>query len=126
RRGGARVSQRGRTIDSLSRHQTGGGNPVLALRCGRRPPMSGYLSQNYPLINAFRSAGLSRDRRAARALNRVFKMAPKLSDYFERDEIVAHKGELDRPISGIVMDSRRVVPGNVFFALPGLRTDGSG
>ena len=23
------------------------------------------------------------------------------------------------------MDSRRVVPGNVFFALPGLRTDGS-
>ncbi|MDD2762451.1 MAG: UDP-N-acetylmuramoyl-L-alanyl-D-glutamate--2,6-diaminopimelate ligase [Opitutaceae bacterium] len=53
-------------------------------------------------------------------------MAPKLQDYFPADEIVAIKGDLDRPISGLTMDSRRVVPGNLFFALPGLRTDGSG
>ncbi|HEY0945586.1 MAG TPA: UDP-N-acetylmuramoyl-L-alanyl-D-glutamate--2,6-diaminopimelate ligase [Opitutaceae bacterium] len=53
-------------------------------------------------------------------------MAPKLADFFEDTEIVAHKGPLDRPISGIVMDSRRVVPGTLFFALPGLRTDGAG
>ena len=36
-------------------------------------------------------------------------------------EILASKGTLDRPISGLVMDSRRVVPGTLFFALPGLR-----
>jgi UDP-N-acetylmuramoyl-L-alanyl-D-glutamate--2,6-diaminopimelate ligase len=53
-------------------------------------------------------------------------MAPKISDYIRDDEIVAHKGSLDLPISGLVMDSRRVVPGNLFFALHGLRTDGAG
>ncbi|HVU23508.1 MAG TPA: UDP-N-acetylmuramoyl-L-alanyl-D-glutamate--2,6-diaminopimelate ligase [Opitutus sp.] len=52
-------------------------------------------------------------------------MAPKLSDYFGEDEILAVKGSLERPISGIVLDSRRVVPGNLFFALPGLRADGT-
>jgi UDP-N-acetylmuramoyl-L-alanyl-D-glutamate--2,6-diaminopimelate ligase len=52
-------------------------------------------------------------------------MAPKLSDFIHEDEIIALRGSLDRPISGLVMDSRRVVPGNLFFALPGLRTDGT-
>ncbi|HEU5080528.1 MAG TPA: UDP-N-acetylmuramoyl-L-alanyl-D-glutamate--2,6-diaminopimelate ligase [Opitutaceae bacterium] len=52
-------------------------------------------------------------------------MAPKLSDYFRDGEILGSKGTLDRPISGIVIDSRRTVPGNLFFALPGLRTDGA-
>jgi UDP-N-acetylmuramoyl-L-alanyl-D-glutamate--2,6-diaminopimelate ligase len=51
-------------------------------------------------------------------------MAPILSDYINEDEILALKGSLERPISGLVMDSRRVVPGNLFFALPGLRSDG--
>src|SRR6185503_17575587 len=57
--------------------------------------------------------------------HRIFKMAPKLSDYFRDEEIVAVKGSLDRPISGLVLDSRRVVPGTLFFALPGLRADGA-
>ena len=35
------------------------------------------------------------------------------------------KGTLDRPISGLVLDSRRVVPGTLFFALPGQRADGA-
>ncbi|MCF3648991.1 UDP-N-acetylmuramoyl-L-alanyl-D-glutamate--2,6-diaminopimelate ligase [Synoicihabitans lomoniglobus] len=52
-------------------------------------------------------------------------MAPKLSDYLSEDEVIAVKGSLSRPISGLAIDSRRVVPGNVFFALPGLRTDGA-
>jgi UDP-N-acetylmuramoyl-L-alanyl-D-glutamate--2,6-diaminopimelate ligase len=52
-------------------------------------------------------------------------MAPILSDYLSAEEIVSSKGSLDRPISGLVMDSRRVVPGNLFFALPGLRADGA-
>jgi UDP-N-acetylmuramoyl-L-alanyl-D-glutamate--2,6-diaminopimelate ligase len=86
----------------------------------------GYLAQNYPLIHAFTSRPAARrDRRETAVRNRVFKMAPKLSDYFADGEIVAVKGTLDRPISGLVLDSRRVVPGNLFFALPGLRTDGA-
>jgi UDP-N-acetylmuramoyl-L-alanyl-D-glutamate--2,6-diaminopimelate ligase len=88
--------------------------------------MIGYLTQNHPLIQAFQSRPGGRTRKETLARNRELKMAPKLSDYFKEDEIVASKGPLDRPISGIVMDSRRVVPGNLFFALPGLRTDGGG
>jgi UDP-N-acetylmuramoyl-L-alanyl-D-glutamate--2,6-diaminopimelate ligase len=111
--------------------------------------MIGYLTQNYPLIHAF-AAAASADleapvaprtrRRGAPARNvsgsprrspldsrpsTPFSMAPSLSDLFAEGEIVASRGPLDRPVSGIVMDSRRVVPGHVFFALPGLRTDGS-
>lgn len=111
--------------------------------------MIGYLTQNYPLIHAF-AAAASADleapvaprtrRRGAPARNlsgsshrsspdsrpsTPFSMAPSLSDLFAEGEIVSSRGPLDRPVSGIVMDSRRVVPGHVFFALPGLRTDGA-
>ena len=85
--------------------------------------MIGYLSQNYSLIHAF--APVRRTRREAHAATRIFKMAPKLTDYFQEAEILAVKGSLDRPISGLVIDSRRVVPGTLFFALPGLRADGA-
>lgn len=87
--------------------------------------MIGYLTHNYSLINAFAPVSASRTRRETLDRNRVFKMAPKLSDYLGEEETLAVKGRLDRPISGLVMDSRRVVPGNVFFALPGRRTDGA-
>ncbi len=88
--------------------------------------MIGYLTQNYPLIHAFRPRPPARRTRQENLVrNRVFKMAPKLSDYFSEGEILAVKGSLDRPISGLVMDSRRVVPGTLFFALPGRRTDGA-
>jgi UDP-N-acetylmuramoyl-L-alanyl-D-glutamate--2,6-diaminopimelate ligase len=85
----------------------------------------GYLTQNYSLIHAFAPRAAGSTRRDAQARNRIFKMAPKLSDYVRDEEIVAVRGSLDRPISGLVMDSRRVVPGTLFFALPGLRTDGT-
>jgi UDP-N-acetylmuramoyl-L-alanyl-D-glutamate--2,6-diaminopimelate ligase len=85
----------------------------------------GYLTPNHPLVAAFRSQPLSRTRAARRVTQRIFKMAPKLSDYFHDGEILAHKGDLDRPISGLAMDSRRVMAGNLFFALPGRRADGS-
>ena len=87
--------------------------------------MIGYLSQNHALIHAFQPRAAQRTRRETLALNRIFKMAPKLSDYLRDDEIVAVRGSLDRPISGLVMDSRRVVPGTLFFALPGLRAQGA-
>jgi UDP-N-acetylmuramoyl-L-alanyl-D-glutamate--2,6-diaminopimelate ligase len=82
----------------------------------------GYLAQNYPLVHAFQP--IRRTRRESRATTRIFNMAPQLSDYFHADEILAVKGTLERPISGLTIDSRRVVPGSVFFALPGTRTDG--
>ena len=88
--------------------------------------MIGYLTQNYSLIHAFRTAPAWADAgRAGRSADRIFKMAPKLSGLFSARRVVAVKGGLDRPISGLTMDSRRVVPGNLFFALPGLRTDGA-
>ena len=87
--------------------------------------MIGYLSSNHALIAAFAPRPARRTRGETIALNRVFKMAPKLSDYFGDGEILATKGSLDRPISGLVIDSRRVVPGNLFFALPGFRADGA-
>lgn len=87
--------------------------------------MIGYLTLNHSLIHAFQPRPAKRTRREALAVSRVFKMAPKLSDYFRDGETIAVKGSLDRPISGLAIDSRRVVPGMLFFALPGHRTDGS-
>ena len=86
--------------------------------------MIGYLTPNYPLVAAFRSLPLNRSR-ASCSTSRIFKMAPKLSDYFSEEDIIASKGDLDRPISGLAMDSRRVMAGNLFFALPGRRADGN-
>lgn len=97
--------------------------------------MIGYLTQNYPLIHAFAADAPSAQdggkiaprshRGSHNPFPSVFKMAPQLSDLFSEGEILALRGSLDRPISGIAMDSRRTAPGNVFFALPGLRNDGA-
>ena len=87
--------------------------------------MIGYLVQNYPLIDAFQPRRLGRTRKETRFISNIFSMAPKLQDLFADGELLAVKGTLDRPISGLVMDSRRVVPGNLFFALPGYRADGA-
>ena len=87
--------------------------------------MIGYLTQNHALIHAFQPRVTDRARRLDPVSQRVFKMAPKLSDFLGENEAIAVKGSLDRPISGIVMDSRRVVPGTLYFALPGLRIDGA-
>lgn len=87
--------------------------------------MIGYLTPNYPLVAAFRSLPKTRTRPADPVSQRIFKMAPKLSDYIRDGEFLTSKGDLDRPISGLAMDSRRVMPGNLFFALPGRRADGN-
>lgn len=84
--------------------------------------MIGYLTSNHPLIQAFAPA--RRTRREAGATLRLRRSAPRLADFLAEEEIVAAKGPLERPISGLAIDSRRVVPGAVFFALPGRRTDG--
>ncbi len=88
--------------------------------------MTGYLVHNYPLIRAFQPRPFGRTRKEDKVFTELSRMAPKLQDFFENGELLAVKGPLDRPISGLVMDSRRVVPGNLFFALPGRRADGAG
>jgi UDP-N-acetylmuramoyl-L-alanyl-D-glutamate--2,6-diaminopimelate ligase len=85
----------------------------------------GYLINDSSLIQAFRNLPHGRARKLDVISQRVFKMAPKLTDYIKEGEVTNIRGEMDRPISGIAMDSRRVVPGNLFFALPGLRADGA-
>jgi UDP-N-acetylmuramoyl-L-alanyl-D-glutamate--2,6-diaminopimelate ligase len=85
----------------------------------------GYLVPDYPLVAAFRSLPVPRTRRPSRVQRRVFKMAPKLPDYLPEEEILSSRGDLDRPVSGLAIDSRRVLPGNLFFALPGRRADGA-
>ncbi|HRE04503.1 MAG TPA: UDP-N-acetylmuramoyl-L-alanyl-D-glutamate--2,6-diaminopimelate ligase [Opitutaceae bacterium] len=90
--------------------------------------MIGYLTHNQALVHAFQPrapVAAGRARRESAVSRRVFSMAPKLSDLIFESEIAACRGSLDRPISGLVTDSRRVVPGQVFFALAGLRSDGA-
>ncbi len=87
--------------------------------------MIGYLTPDYPLVAAFRSLPPACPTVPRRRLTGIFKMAPKISDCFPEDELLAVKGDRDRPISGLAMDSRRVLPGNLFFALPGRRADGT-
>ncbi len=78
----------------------------------------GYLPQNHSLVHAF-GPHLPCTRRETLAYHRVIKSAPQLSDYFREPEIVARKGVLERPFSGLAIDCRRVMPGNLFFAIPG-------
>jgi len=86
----------------------------------------GYLSSNHELVQAFRTYRFRGGAGGgAGPQSRLFRTAVKLSELFPPGDTLAVHGPLDRPISGIVMDSRRVAPGNLFFALPGLRSDGA-
>ena len=71
--------------------------------------MIGYLTPNYPLVAAFRSLPKTRTRPADPVSQRIFKMAPKLSDYFRDGEFIVSKGDLDRPISGLAWSTRNSV-----------------
>ena len=48
----------------------------------------------------------------------------KLTEILQTVHPLAVEGSLDRDITGISYDSRRVKPGNLFFAMPGEKTDG--
>ncbi|MCZ6674141.1 MAG: UDP-N-acetylmuramoyl-L-alanyl-D-glutamate--2,6-diaminopimelate ligase [Verrucomicrobia bacterium] len=51
-------------------------------------------------------------------------MLPNLQSLFPESLRLNHVGNLKQPVSALVIDSRRVIPGAVFFAIPGLRTNG--
>lgn len=48
-----------------------------------------------------------------------------LKELFEDEAILSFDGDWLQRVSHLAMDSRRVEPGSVFFALPGQRTDGN-
>lgn len=75
--------------------------------------MIGYLAANLPLFEALGPAPRGRRRPAAPASGREL---PRLAELLE-GSVVAAKGPLGRPVSGLATDFRRVVPGTVYFAL---------
>ena len=48
----------------------------------------------------------------------------KLRELLEDTEGVGFEADPEAEVSGLAYDSRRVRPGDLFFALPGLRSDG--
>ncbi len=48
----------------------------------------------------------------------------RIRDLLEGVETIDRRGPLDREVRSIITDSRRVIPGSLFFARRGLRTDG--
>jgi len=52
-------------------------------------------------------------------------MAKLLSDLIAGLDILDIRGKVERPVSGIAYDSRDCKPGFLFFALPGIHTDGT-
>lgn len=52
-------------------------------------------------------------------------MNPTLVQLLEGVEVVAHKQRNNSDVTCLITDSRRVVPGALFFAIGGLRTDGN-
>jgi UDP-N-acetylmuramoyl-L-alanyl-D-glutamate--2,6-diaminopimelate ligase len=52
-------------------------------------------------------------------------MEHALSALFTGIDLLSVRGSLETGVNAIVIDSRRAAPGCVFFALPGLRSDGS-
>jgi UDP-N-acetylmuramoyl-L-alanyl-D-glutamate--2,6-diaminopimelate ligase len=49
---------------------------------------------------------------------------PTFRDLMDGLPVLGRTGDWSARVSGVVTDSRRVLPGSLFFALPGLRSDG--
>jgi UDP-N-acetylmuramoyl-L-alanyl-D-glutamate--2,6-diaminopimelate ligase len=88
--------------------------------------MIGYLtSQQQQLHAARRVPAVAAKARAGDAdvTARIFVPGRRLGEFLREADIADHRGSLDRVITGVVADSRRVEPGNLFFALPGASAD---
>jgi UDP-N-acetylmuramoyl-L-alanyl-D-glutamate--2,6-diaminopimelate ligase len=48
----------------------------------------------------------------------------RLGDFLKIYQVARAEGDLDRAVLGLSYDSRRVRPGEIFFAIPGEKTDG--
>ncbi|MEM1221318.1 MAG: UDP-N-acetylmuramoyl-L-alanyl-D-glutamate--2,6-diaminopimelate ligase [Verrucomicrobiota bacterium] len=57
--------------------------------------------------------------------SRKLDLNPRLRDLVAGVETLTRKGDSDPRVTCLITDSRRVVPGALFFAIGGLRTDGN-
>jgi UDP-N-acetylmuramoyl-L-alanyl-D-glutamate--2,6-diaminopimelate ligase len=48
----------------------------------------------------------------------------RLTEFLALDEVAEAKGDLNQEVTGLTYDSRKVNPGQIFFAVPGVRVDG--
>lgn len=87
--------------------------------------MIGYLNSTQVVLQPPENRIFGRYARKVRSrpIRRI--MSHKLNDLFSGIDCLDVKGSLDRSVTSIVIDSRRATPGCLFFALPGMRSDGS-
>lgn len=64
-------------------------------------------------------------KRAHRILHPEAPQGPTLEELFKGVEVTEHDGSLRARATNLITDSRRVIPGSLFFTLPGTRTDGA-
>lgn len=84
------------------------------------------ISYLVPPSRTRRASGDSRRSRTASGwTGPVLGSRVRLADLLRVDEMQAVRGSLSRAVTGLAIDSRRVAPGEVFFALPGRRADGA-
>jgi len=85
----------------------------------------GYLNPTQVVLHPSENSILGRYPRKVRnrSIRRV--MFQNLNDLFSGIDCLNPGGIPDQSITSIVIDSRRATPGCLFFALPGLRSDGS-
>jgi UDP-N-acetylmuramoyl-L-alanyl-D-glutamate--2,6-diaminopimelate ligase len=51
-------------------------------------------------------------------------MGMRLREFLETGDVVEAEGSMDRPVTGLAYDSRKVKKQHIFFAVPGSHTDG--
>ena len=73
-----------------------------------------------PFLLAARLAARAESERRGRA-----RMDHTLKQLLAGTTVLAWRGDADRPVTSLVTDSRRVVPGALFFALEGTRVNGA-
>ncbi|MGB0372596.1 MAG: UDP-N-acetylmuramoyl-L-alanyl-D-glutamate--2,6-diaminopimelate ligase [Opitutales bacterium] len=71
------------------------------------------------------NAAVSRGEQHMHAQNGMAKLSPSLKTLLKATRTLKTKGTLGDTVTNLATDSRRVVPGSLFFALPGLRVDGN-
>ena len=73
-----------------------------------------------PFLLAARLAARAESERRGRA-----RMDHTLKHLLGGTTVLAWRGDADRPVTSLVTDSRRVVPGALFFAIEGARVNGA-
>ena len=51
-------------------------------------------------------------------------MVMRIREFLALGEVAETEGNLDQEVNGLTYDSRTVSPGQIFFAVPGEKTDG--